>query len=145
MSTITFGSVGDIIAICLLAKEIIVALDESRGSSKEHRELTDELRSLERALLEAALMLDRHKGSMGSIANAILAELDASKTCLEQFSAVLAKYSAALRPDSSVGSATKMAKSVKWRLAEKDVVAKFTDDIARRFNALSMLVITANL
>lgn len=61
MSTITFGSVGDIISICLLAKEIIGAIDESRGSAKEYQELTDELRSLERALLEAALLLDRHK------------------------------------------------------------------------------------
>jgi hypothetical protein len=48
----TFGSVGDIISICLIIKDLAVALDDSGGSSAEYRELRRELWALERALLE---------------------------------------------------------------------------------------------
>jgi hypothetical protein len=53
---ITFGSVGDIISICLIIKDLVAALDESSGSSKEFQEVRRELWALERALLEVELL-----------------------------------------------------------------------------------------
>jgi len=48
-----FGfSTGDFIAGINLVQELIKALNDSRGSSKEYLELIAELRSLETALLE---------------------------------------------------------------------------------------------
>lgn len=49
---ITFGSVGDIISVSLLVKDILVALDDSRGSSAEYQGIIRELYILDRALLE---------------------------------------------------------------------------------------------
>lgn len=75
MSTVTFGSVGDIISVCLLAREVAECLDKARGSASEYQALSAELRSLDRALLEAGLLLDRHKAKLGSLAKAISDEI----------------------------------------------------------------------
>jgi hypothetical protein len=48
----TFGSLGDILQLCLLVKDLIVALDSSRGSSAEYQELIRELSALDHVLLE---------------------------------------------------------------------------------------------
>lgn len=57
---ISFGSVGDIIAICLLVKDLVAALDESKGSAVEYREVLLELRALERGLLEVDVLSRSH-------------------------------------------------------------------------------------
>jgi hypothetical protein len=57
---ILFGSIGDIISVCLLVKELVAALDESRGSAAEYREVQLELRALERALLEVEILSRSH-------------------------------------------------------------------------------------
>jgi hypothetical protein len=48
----TFGSLGDILQLCILVKDLITALDSSRGSSAEYQELIRELSALDRVLLE---------------------------------------------------------------------------------------------
>ncbi|MCJ1481229.1 hypothetical protein MMC06_001385 [Schaereria dolodes] len=54
---VTTGSVGDIIRVCLLVKDLITALDSSRGSSAEYQELVRELWALDRVLLEVELLV----------------------------------------------------------------------------------------
>ena len=53
---VTFGSVGDIISVCLVIKDLIKVLDDSRGSSSEYQAVIRELWSLDRALLEVELL-----------------------------------------------------------------------------------------
>ena len=50
------GSVGDIISICLLVKDLVEALNSSRGAAAEYQEITRELWGLERALLQVDLL-----------------------------------------------------------------------------------------
>jgi hypothetical protein len=40
---ITFGAVGDIIFVCLLVKDLVEALDKSRGSKAEYQSAIREL------------------------------------------------------------------------------------------------------
>lgn len=49
---VTFGSVGDINSLCIVIKDVVEALDDSKGSSAEYRGIIRELRALERVLLE---------------------------------------------------------------------------------------------
>jgi hypothetical protein len=147
MSTITFGSVGDIISICLLVKDILATAHESWGSDAEYRALSDELRCLERALLETALLIERHRGRIGLLANVIGEEVVGCRSCLERIRALLTKYKRALGPDksSAAGPATRFSRRVQWRLAEKDTIAKFRQEILSRCNTLGMLLATANV
>lgn len=55
-AAVTFGLIGDIISLCLLVKDVVKALDDSRGSSSEYQEVIRELRALERVLLEVELL-----------------------------------------------------------------------------------------
>jgi len=50
MSGITFGSVGDIISVCLIVQSIAKALSDSRGLASEFRVFVGELESLTAAL-----------------------------------------------------------------------------------------------
>jgi hypothetical protein len=49
---ITFGSVGDIIAVGQISWSLAKALNDSRGSAKEYQGLLKELRAFERAVLQ---------------------------------------------------------------------------------------------
>lgn len=52
MAGITFGSVGDIIAVSEIACNIISALSKSKGSAKEYHSLVTELQLFNKALLQ---------------------------------------------------------------------------------------------
>ena len=53
MSGITFGSVGDLIAVGEIAWSIAKALNSSRGSAKEYQSLVKELQLFNKVLLQA--------------------------------------------------------------------------------------------
>ncbi|KAK0103780.1 hypothetical protein ONS95_005782 [Cadophora gregata] len=54
---VPFGfSAGDVIAVCILVKDVIKALDDAQGASAEYRQLSRELWSLDRARLEVELL-----------------------------------------------------------------------------------------
>lgn len=52
MSGISFGSVGDIIAVGQIAWALAKALTESRGSAREYQGLIKELEGFDKALLQ---------------------------------------------------------------------------------------------
>jgi small-conductance mechanosensitive channel len=49
---ITFGSIGDLIAIGEIAFVLAKSLSDSRGSAKEYQALVKELRTFDKALLQ---------------------------------------------------------------------------------------------
>ncbi|KAH7085738.1 hypothetical protein BKA63DRAFT_402029 [Paraphoma chrysanthemicola] len=59
---VTFGAVGDIISVCLLVKDLVDALDKTRGSKAEYQSLIRELWILDRSLLEIDLLARTHGG-----------------------------------------------------------------------------------
>lgn len=145
-TSITFGSVGDIISVCRLAKQILLSLDESRGSVREYEILSGELHSLETALLEAALVAEKHQHTTPLLTKAIIEEAMASRNMLDEFrTKYISKYDAAFKAKSPMRTAKSLARSVQWRLVERDTISQFRAAISTRLNALSMLLITANV
>lgn len=57
MSGITFGSVGDIIAVGQIALQLAKALSDSRGSAKAYQALVKELQNFDQALLQVSTIL----------------------------------------------------------------------------------------
>lgn len=50
--SITFGSIGDIIAVAQIAWSLAKALTDSRGSAKDYQGLIKELQTFDQALLQ---------------------------------------------------------------------------------------------
>lgn len=78
MSGITFGSVGDIIAVGQIALALAQALSSSRGSAKEYQSLVKELEKFDQALLQVSRRLvicTREQKLMSEIGDRVIAEL----------------------------------------------------------------------
>lgn len=147
MSSITFGSVGNIIAVCLLAKQIVDALDSSKGSASEYRNLVTELRSLEKTLLEVELVVRKNQNAANIPSS--LSELPSlignCRTSLETLHEEIKKYNRHLSENSSSGMVGRLGMKVRWGVSVKDKITKFRIQIAAHSNAINMMLVTANL
>lgn len=147
MSSVTFGSVGDIITVCLLAKSIVEALNDSRGSSAEYQGLINELRSLECSLLEAELFTRSwtDASTAASLQHECSKLVNESRKTLQAFQAHLEKYDSSLSKDSRAGIVKRAGMKIKWQLMAKDTVSRFRSELAGHSNALNMMMTTANV
>lgn len=147
MSSVTFGSVGDIITVCLLAKSIVKALDDSRGSSAEYQGLVTELRSLEFSLLEVELFTRswRDAPTPVSLQHECSKLVNDCRKTLEAFRDYLKKYDSSLSQSAHKGILKRAGTKVKWQLLAKDTVSRYRSELAGHSNALNMMMITANV
>lgn len=147
MSSVTFGSVGDIITVCLLAKSIVEALDDSRGSSAEYQGLVAEIRSLECSLLELELFTRswRDSSTPVSLQRECSKLVTECQKTLEAFQTYLTKYKSSLSQDPRTGILRRTGAKIKWQLLAKDTVARFRSELAGHSNALNMMMITVNV
>lgn len=146
---ITFGSVGDIISVCLLVKDLATALNDSRGSSAEYQEVARELWSLERALLEVLQLSQTLDKTVEVVALWETARRTAEncRALAQVFSDRINKY------DSSLGKGNgnsenpfiRDARKVERRVLQKDEVSRFRAEIAAHTHSINMLLDTANL
>src|SRR2546423_9092228 len=85
---ITFGSVGDIISICLIVKDLVDTLNKSRGSSAEYSEVIRELWVLDRALLEVELLSRTHSATveLNALCETARQTVDKCRLTVEAFS-----------------------------------------------------------
>ncbi|KAL1854486.1 hypothetical protein Daus18300_011407 [Diaporthe australafricana] len=148
MSSVTFGSVGDIITVCLLAKSIVDALDKSRGSSAEYQGLVSELRSLEKALLQPAQLFARplaDSSITASLREETLKLVHECRKTLESFHSALKSYDASLAENHSVGGVRRIGMKIRWQLSQKETIARFRAEISGHCNAINMMMITAQI
>ena len=144
---ITFGSVGDIISVCLVIKDLIKVLDDSRGSSNEYQAVIRELWSLDRAVLEVELLSRSCERTLELNALGQLARQSAlqCKDCVEDFLARIAKYEQSLRAGGSSNSVRDAAKKLQWRFTETGDLVKFRAQLSAHTASINMLLITASV
>jgi len=139
-----FGfSVGDFISGLELIRQLIKALEDSSGSSKEYRDLIRELYSLERALLEV-----KHLNVDDSLQPQKNAVIQAAVQCQETISVFLsqiAKYQPSLRTGGSGGSWRDRLRKIQWALCRKDDVQRFRAQIQGHTSSITILLMTLKL
>ena len=94
MAAITFGSVGDIIAVCQVIKTTIHALSTSRGSAAEYQSLTNSLWSLSQALESVKSLLEKslpmqHRGRLNVALQNCIEYLDRELDRIQKFAFAL--------------------------------------------------------
>jgi hypothetical protein len=140
-------SAGDVIAISILIKDVIKALDDSRGSAAEYQEVIRELWSLDRALLEVE-RLSRTFETTVELNALSCAARRAEEQCRLYISAFLDNiktYNRSLRHGGSGSLLRDAAKKIQWTFAQKDELAKFRTEVNGHTSAINMLLITALL
>ena len=144
---ITFGSVGDIISISLIIKDLVDALDKSRGASAEYRGVISELWTLDRALLEVELLSKVYSGTpeLNALCVATGRSVDRCRSLIEAFSSRIKKYDDHMAEGSSGSKIKGIGMKVRWQVIEKDEVEKFRAELAAHSTAISMLLGTATV
>jgi hypothetical protein len=143
--SITFGSVGDILSVCLIVKDLVAALDNSRGSSAEYREVIRELWGLDRALLEVDLLSRTSESTieLNALFNTARKAADDCRKCISSFLKKIKKYGPSLEGGSK-NFLKDTAMKIKW-VSRKDDLVKFRAEVNAHSSSINMLLATASM
>lgn len=138
---VTFGSVGDIIATGLLIKDLIHALNNSRGSAAEYRELIRELTSLEEVLQSVDRLCNANGGNGMNLELAALRAIalriaDECRLSITTFQRRWSKYDPSLGAGTSSTLKSAFAK-VRWQVGEREDVLKFRAEVSAHAASLN--------
>ena len=144
---VTFGSFGDVVSLCIVIKDLIKAVDDSRGSSAEYQEIIRELWALDRALLELGALWRTDEGTVESNALRETAHrmADQCRQCIEAFLEKVKKYGSSLQDRGSGKVMKDTTMKVRWRLAHADELIKFRAEINTHCSAINMLLLTVSV
>ena len=144
---ITFGSVGDIISVSLLIKDLVKCLDESRGSSAEYQAVIRELWSLDHALLEVELLLRSCKQSveLSGLSETANRCVEQCRKCIGDFRDKVKRYQGALGGGGTGSLVRDTTAKIRWHVSEKEDLAKFRAEISAYWSSMNMLLITAGV
>ena len=139
---ITFGSVGDIISLCLLIKDLVKTLDSSRGSSAEYQAVIRELRSLDHALLEVEALIRscQQTVQLNALTATVSQCAEQCRRCVTKFHEQLKKSGKSLQPGGSGSFVRDTASKIRWQVSEKDDLAKFRAEIIAHCFSINMLL-----
>lgn len=145
---VPFGfSAGDVIAVCILFKDLIKALDDVQGASSEYQQVSRELWSLDRALLEVEMLSRTCDTSieLNALSCTTRRVVDQCKESMESFLRKLKSYNSSLKEGGSGGRVRDAGMKIKWALKQKDEVARFRTEINGHSSTINMLLITASM
>jgi len=145
---ITVSSVGDIISICFLVKDLVFTLDSIRGSSAEYQAVVQELHMSDIALLQVE-RLTQTQGSTSHIeALYETAKITAEKcrVSISRFVKTIEKFKTSLATNGSGNVLKDTARKFQWKLSGKEgQIATFRAEITRYTESINMLLATAKL
>src|ERR1700753_3933526 len=116
---VTFGSVGDIIAVGQLIKDLVSLLDDSRGSRSEYQSLVDQLKILGVVLARAGDSCcddDWALPELRDTRDALIAFVTDAERRLDGVRNKIRRYSVSLVPGGSGNAVKDFARKVQWRL-----------------------------
>jgi hypothetical protein len=144
---LTFGSVGDVISVSLLVKDLLLALDSSKGSSAEYQKCVRELYILDTALLQVERLSRTHSAApeLYALCETARHSIDKCRISVASFTDRIRKYGKSLAAGGSGNSFKDAARKVQWELCEKDEVARFRVEVAGYSNSINMLLATASV
>ncbi|KAG9191356.1 hypothetical protein G6011_09444 [Alternaria panax] len=146
---VTFGAVGDIISVVLLVKDLVVTLDEARGSKAEYKAAIRDLWLLDCTLLEIDLLTRKHSdGATPELRSLCETAKRAVVRCNElvsTFSKRIGKYKKTFDQNQEPSKLGNVVMAVRWRLGEKEALERFHVHIVGTISSLQMLMITANM
>ncbi|KAM7192580.1 hypothetical protein V8F20_008789 [Naviculisporaceae sp. PSN 640] len=138
---LTFGSFGDLLAIGILIKDIIVCLDDCRGASKEYQDLVQSLTILGTAIQEVDLIFrgQRRRAVAPRLCESASKSIAQIQRTLESFNEKLQKFRPSLTPGGSGNRLKDVARKIQFKMDEKDM-EKFKGEVTGYTVALRILM-----
>ena len=121
------GSVGDVIALVLLIKDLVKTLNDCRGSAYHFQQLVQQLQNLELALLEVDQLLKKNEGSphLSALHSAVEQAATSCRDAASPFYGRVKGYERSLRAGGSGNVLKDAARKVQFRVLEKKEVDEF--------------------
>ena len=144
---ITFGSVGDIITLSLLIKDLAKSFDDSRGASAEYQAINRELTSLEHALsqVEEVFKTLNHSGNLSALDRTANQCVGQCRESITKYQERTKKFERSLQAGGSGNVLRDAASKLKWQAFEKDDLPKFRLELHTHCNSINMFLNTAVL
>ena len=141
------GSVGDIVSICLLAKDLVEALNGARGSAAEYQEIIRELWGLERALLQVDLLSRTYNSSpeLNALHETTRRVAEDCRQCIAGFLAKIKKYERSLGSAGSKNVIIDASRKIQWQVMQSGDVSKFRAEIGAHSQSIGMLIATLSV
>ena len=133
-------SIGDFINGIHLVKEIIEALSESRGSSKEYVELSTQLDSLELALTQIESQYPDIEDNTHQVA--LVRAVTACSKLVYDFLQSIEKYHRSLSHKAPKSVWKETLRKIQWQLSMPEELVEFRGKISFHVNAIGMLLHT---
>ncbi len=136
-----FGfSTGDFITGMKLVKDIIQALSDSRGSSKEYQEIIAELRNLETVLI--LVKEQDNQTTQISQRTALRQAVEDCRTIIDEFLVSIRKYHGHLHVGGSNNKWKSSLRKIQWHFCKADKLTPFRLRIASLVQNIGILLAT---
>jgi hypothetical protein len=132
--------------VCLIVKDLVAALNDSRGSMAEYREVIRELWGLDRALLEVDILSRTCENTveMNALCKTAHQAANNCRQCPEVFTEKMRKYDSGLGEGRSRNVFRNTTKKIQW-VSEKDDLARFRAEVNAHSSSINMLIATASV
>jgi len=143
---ITVSSVGDIISLCILVKDLIAALDEARGSVADYQEIRRELWALEQALREVDLIsrTEVNTPEINALFETVRPAAENCRRCVETFLARIEGYTSFEEGQTRREGLKKVVLHASRKIGgmafQKDAVMKFRAEIGAHSGSINILL-----
>ncbi|KAK0668550.1 hypothetical protein QBC41DRAFT_276733 [Cercophora samala] len=139
---LTFGAVGDFLALLSLINDIRSALDDCRGSNKTYRDLVESLTLLQKSLEQVEKIYQGPNFASGLQDLGAIAQATVNQACasLQEFrDKVSSKYGSSLASNGSGNVFKDVTRKIQWKFEEKDV-EQFRAKVAGLTVSLNLLL-----
>lgn len=141
---VIFGSIGDIIPVSLLIKDLISALDSSRGSSANYQAVVQELQVLDCVLCHAEELARSNESTteLQALYSNSQQTVKKCRACIIQVTEKIRKYSPSLAGTGSGNVFKDTGRKAQWHILGKEEVERFRAEITVYTNSISVLIAT---
>ena len=141
------GSLGDVIALVLIVRDLIQAFDKLGGSSAEYQAIMRTLRTFNLVVQEVETLCSTFEDTaeLNAVRDVMCATACQSRCITESFLRKVRRFEPNLRAGGSGNRVKDAARKAQWRLFCSDDSIRFQSEIDVYCSMLSALISTANV
>ena len=146
MSFAPVGSLGDVIALINIVKDLVKAFDKRKGSSAEYQEIIRKLWAFNRVLQEVDTLCSSTviTTELNASRNALLSVASQARRSIEALSTGYQKFEPSLREGGSRSRLQDAARKAEWKFFHSDDSTRLQSEVCAYCSILSALISMVN-